>query len=381
VVARVEHGRDDAQGSANCELSRSEPVVSSIVVPQPYYIPPHAHVFAYQIQTLSRRAAKIYEESFSPGEVAPHDKDSVSLLLALRNSGDSTARPNQSTHGGNGNGPGGSGSGSRDNTPMQPPQSLPPRNAFPGITSGAGHFVNGLSMHQSPASTGSNSAEDDHSQRLLDHWLNANHSLAVGSINGQAPPLDPAGLGYLPMPGLPGLGAGLPVSTPGFGYGGGGFASVGAATGGGGGGGGGWGPDTFVGLPGVPAPTPTGMDYFGQPPGPFGVGTVPTPSHAATTHTPTGAGHGVPPGTQTLTQAQAQAQGQFGAQGLEGAFAGTGVVSGGVEGENSDEYWNALIDGESTWAWSQSRLARLASLAGFDSAGDSFRRASGDGWS
>ena len=37
---------------------------------------------------------------------------------------------------------------------------------------------------------------------------------------------------------------------------------------------------------------------------------------------------------------------QFGASGLEGAFTGEGVVDGQIEGENSDEYWNALIDGE-----------------------------------
>ncbi len=34
----------------------------------------------------------------------------------------------------------------------------------------------------------------------LDHWLNANTSLAVGSLNGVAPQLDSSGLGYLSLP-------------------------------------------------------------------------------------------------------------------------------------------------------------------------------------
>jgi hypothetical protein len=48
-----------------------------------------------QIQTLSRRAGQIYENSFAPGELATQDRDSVSLLLGLR--GD--AAPDASTIG------------------------------------------------------------------------------------------------------------------------------------------------------------------------------------------------------------------------------------------------------------------------------------------
>lgn len=37
-----------------------------------------------QIQTLSRRAAQIYEASFAPGELTEHERDSVNLLLSLQ---------------------------------------------------------------------------------------------------------------------------------------------------------------------------------------------------------------------------------------------------------------------------------------------------------
>jgi hypothetical protein len=149
--------------------------------------------------------------------------------------------------------------------------------------------VNSMTVTQSPASTGSH--EDDHSQRLLDHWLNANHSLAVGSINGQAPPLDPAGLGYLPMPPLP---QGLSEQ---FSFG------------------------NFT-----PAPVP-GMQPWSDPSLPQMHSGVPVPNPAPDTF-----GFGGPQ--------------QFGSTGLEGALSGTGVVAPSVEGENSDDYWNALIDGE-----------------------------------
>jgi hypothetical protein len=54
---------------------------------------------------------------------------------------------------------------------------------------------------------------------------------------------------------------------------------------------------------------------------------------------------------QTLNQMQGQGQVQFGTLGADNglAFGATGVMvaEGGGGGENSDEYWNALIDGMS----------------------------------
>jgi hypothetical protein len=66
-----------------------------------------------------------------------------------------------------------------------------------------------------------------------------------------------------------------------------------------------------------------------------------------------GAGAGewsIPPAPASTTTPM---QGAFGASGLESVALGSGMigVAEGVGQENSDEYWNALIDGESKILW------------------------------
>lgn len=126
----------------------------------------------HQILTLSRRAAQIYESSFPPGEVHPNDKDSVALLLALRQSGAS-----DSNNPGSWNASGESSTHSasypkgvqvRDEPPVPTangtstsPNTATGRNigkGWIGMIGGAHGAV------PSPASSGGH--EDDHSQRL-----------------------------------------------------------------------------------------------------------------------------------------------------------------------------------------------------------------------
>ncbi|KAK1920862.1 fungal-specific transcription factor domain-containing protein [Papiliotrema laurentii] len=230
------------------------------------------------IHTLSRRAAQIYEDSLGPNEHNPHEKDSASLLLALRQSGDASA------------------SGELGGRPHMTGMN----KGWMSLANPLGHVLPmnvGSGVHQSPAS--SIGQEDDHSQRLLDNWLNANTSLAVGtSMSGIAPPVDPAGLGYAPYSALgstsgPSLNP-VPFSvvapSPAVGH----MTMNPASTNMN------WNDELGGGLSGAPANSEFGMSFNSAQP-----------------------------------------------VGLDGMTLGHGTVgpNGTIEGENSDEYWNALIDG------------------------------------
>ncbi|OWZ26228.1 hypothetical protein C361_07060 [Cryptococcus neoformans Tu259-1] len=237
------------------------------------------------IQTLSRRAAKIFEDSFGPGEPAAHDKDSAALLLALRQSNDSSTHSNAYPKGvqpEDAPTPGGPGL-------MQHRMMLPPRawGPPPGVTFAPVHHGG---INQSPASTGSH--EDDHSQKLLDHWINANTSLAVGgsSTGGALPVLDTSGIGYLPLPTM--SGAMTPMGLPG----GPGFTSNPA----------------FAGYGGQAIMEDDGNNFMGH--------------HS----------------TSEFTYPN-----QFGMLAVEGTGVDVGNGRTGHDSgvENSDEYWNTLIDG------------------------------------
>ncbi|BEJ11219.1 hypothetical protein CspHIS471_0106410 [Cutaneotrichosporon sp. HIS471] len=201
------------------------------------------------VHTLSRRAAQIFEDTMAPGELNAQDKDSVTLLLALRQGelmepGFGTPVPTPSP---------GPGPGRR-----QPPPTPWPRFAPPNAI-------------QSPSAH-----EEDHSQRLLDQWLSANASLAGGGIGGPALAVEPPGVNYL-MAGL------------------GGMALV---------------PASFPATPNLNAPTPVPMGGFVWP-------------HA----------------DETLASAPSvESSFAFPPAGLDGTALGD-------PGENSDEYWNTLIDG------------------------------------
>ncbi|EIW69211.1 hypothetical protein TREMEDRAFT_31258 [Tremella mesenterica DSM 1558] len=225
------------------------------------------------ILTLSRRAAKLYEESFPPGELNPQDSDSVALLLALRQSGDAptqTLPTDSSLH--------------QSSDPRVPPPSDPRRLPEKGrswmtLNSTSQLPLTSMGPHpisQSPSS--STGPEDDHSQRLLDHWLHNNSALPISMAN---PPMGFETGGYMPMPALA-LGMGMTSLSGGY-------------------------QDTSFGYSGW-----TGMGT----PGPTNMGT---------------------PITQQMDYA------------YSGRMEGTPVMDGnmplGEEG-NSDEYWNALIDGE-----------------------------------
>ncbi|KAK4688108.1 hypothetical protein P7C73_g1993, partial [Tremellales sp. Uapishka_1] len=109
------------------------------------------------IHTLSRRAAQLFEYSLSPAELNATDKDNVGLLLALRQSGGSGIPPPP--------------------PPLQTPQSGG-NWAKPTSTNAPNQPFQWSGAMQSPTSSGH---EDDHSQRLLDHWLNSNSALTIGS--------------------------------------------------------------------------------------------------------------------------------------------------------------------------------------------------------
>ncbi|KLT39360.1 hypothetical protein CC85DRAFT_265546 [Cutaneotrichosporon oleaginosum] len=221
------------------------------------------------IHTLSRRAAQIFEDTMAPGELNAQDKDSVSLLLALRQGelmepGFGTPVPTPSAT--PGPGPAGAGAGRR------PPPPTPWARFAANI--------------QSPASSGH---EEDHSQRLLDQWLSANASLAGGGIGGPALAVEPpsSGVGYL-MAGLGGM-----------------------------------------------APVPAS---FGPGPG--------TPGSFSASQTPVQLGGFVWPqhGDDALNAPSVDSSFAFPvpATGLDGTVLGVGGEAG---VENSDEYWNTLIDG------------------------------------
>ncbi|CAD6584262.1 MAG: hypothetical protein TREMPRED_003783, partial [Tremellales sp. Tagirdzhanova-0007] len=152
------------------------------------------------VHTLSRRAVQIYENSFGPDELDAQDKDSVALLLALRQSGDPS---NHAT------------AYSRDPPPQADssiPKPLKPSRSWINSISGMGAETE-RGIGQSPESSGGH--ENDQSQRLLDHWLNANTSLAIGSVNGIAPS-DISGPSYLPQSTpIPNFGAWqIPTTVP-----------------------------------------------------------------------------------------------------------------------------------------------------------------------
>lgn len=251
------------------------------------------------IHTLSRRAAQIFEDTMAPGELNAQDKDSVSLLLTLRQG----EVPGTSTYTGS---PAHMDAG----TPRMAASSSMPRPfahpSQPG-TSWQKYMYSqppGASgMMQSPASSGGH--EEDHSQRLLDHWLSANSNLAVGAMP-TGPIMDPTmggGAGYMPMPMGPLSVTPMP-STPGFG-----------------------------------APTPGPMS---APAGAGGSGLGSSFMWGASGDDTLGAAaHHNSVGDTTFSFPPSA--------GLDGTVLGVGSVGmgGGADGsgENSDEYWNTLIDG------------------------------------
>ncbi|WVR04131.1 hypothetical protein IAU60_001130 [Kwoniella sp. DSM 27419] len=284
------------------------------------------------IQTLSRRAAQIFEDSFGPGELNTHDKDSVALLLALRQSNDSSTQSNAYPRG----------------VPPQDDAPTPGPSGFAGVSgirtlhaparSWSAHGMTGAQfapvhhggITQSPASTGSH--EDDHSQKLLDHWFTANTSMAVG----QMPSMD-----ILNGGGVMGMGysnVSLPtMTTPG--------ATPSGLNG-----------NLALGPgPGLaPTPTPGSISYTGQSYMDDGVG---TPSFSASGHgASTGVGAGgvsgiLPPGEFgypnqfSLMGGVESALSAAGGNGNFGAMGGIGGMSLEASNESSDEYWNTLIDG------------------------------------
>lgn len=128
----------------------------------------------------------------------------------------------------------------------------------------------------------------------LDHWINANTSLAVGgpSSGGPLPVLDASGMGYLPLPAMSG------AMTP-------------------------------MGLTGGPGltPNPAFAGYGGQP-------IMEESGNNFMGHHSTG---------------EFTYPNQFGMLAVEGTGAGVGSGRAGLNSgvENSDEYWNTLIDGRS----------------------------------
>ncbi|GMK54408.1 hypothetical protein CspeluHIS016_0109940 [Cutaneotrichosporon spelunceum] len=209
------------------------------------------------VHTLSRRAAQIFEDTMAPGELNAQDKDSVSLLLALRQGelmepGFGTPVPTPAAT----PGPGHVGPSRRPLPPSHWARFAPPNT----MQSPSGH-------------------EEDHSQRLLDQWLSANASLAGGGIGGPALAVEPQtlGVGHL-MTGLGGM-ALVPASFP----------------------------DT----PNLSAQTPMPLGGFGW-----------------------------PQADEMLTSAPSvESSFAFPPSGIDGTVLGEAGV------ENSDEYWNTLIDG------------------------------------
>ncbi|WVF67048.1 hypothetical protein IAT40_001791 [Kwoniella sp. CBS 6097] len=268
------------------------------------------------IQTLSRRAAQIFEDSFGPGELGAHDKDSVGLLLALRQSNDSSTQSNAYPRGvppqDDAPTPGPSGP-----TVISSVRSMQPPRAWGHV--GSGGLSGGVQftpMHhggitQSPASTGSH--EDDHSQKLLDHWFTANTSMAVGAMSGQMPAAMDAlngGIGYVPLPTMS-----TPTTTPGPGPGPGPGLNNNMSLGSG---------------PGL-APTPT--------PGPI--------NYSQGFIDDSGASFSIPPGEFGYPNQFSLMGGVEGAvmAGNMGGMTNVGGMSLEPGTESSDEYWNTLIDG------------------------------------
>ncbi|WVN87249.1 uncharacterized protein L203_102426 [Cryptococcus depauperatus CBS 7841] len=146
------------------------------------------------IQTLSRRAAKIFEDSFCPDDVSAHE-NSAALLLALRQSNDLQTQLNAYPKGHQPEeAPTPGGLILQNKMMLHPRTRIPPSGACTALAS-----IHHGGITQSPASTGSH--EDDHSQKLLDHWINANTSLAVGGPFSCVPlsSVGTTGMSYLPL--------------------------------------------------------------------------------------------------------------------------------------------------------------------------------------
>jgi len=127
--------------------------------------------------------------------VHPNDKDSVALLLALRQSGSDASNPGSW----NASGESSTHSASYPKGVQVKDDPIPAGTVGRNIGKGWVGMVGGHGAIVSPASSGGQ--EDDHSQRLyvkvtlcildlayirLDHWLSANASMAVGSLTGPA---------------------------------------------------------------------------------------------------------------------------------------------------------------------------------------------------
>lgn len=254
------------------------------------------------IHTLSRRAAQIFEDTMGPGELNAQDKDSVALLLGLRQGEDATmsAAPTPSgSHGPSGSGQGqGQGQGGHMRRPTQSwTKYIPPYTT----------------VQPSPAS----SEGEDHPQRLLDQWLSQNSmdvpfspSIGFGFPSLPTPAMKP----MTPMPFTPGpsfqhQGVGGP-QTPiggGFVWGTGAPGSGSGGQGGGMGGGGGGG----------------GMGGSGG-----------------------GGGGGMGGGQGGMGGGGGMGDEQMSHElptGLDGTVLGVGTVN--SEARENDEYWNTLIDG------------------------------------
>lgn len=252
------------------------------------------------IHTLSRRAAQIYEDTMAPGELNAQDKDSVALLLALRQQGENyansfsaeaaaaagtapTPRPTTATG---------------TATPRAPPVASWARYMNPQHA-GLSGFMPGV--QPSPASSAEH--EEDHSQRLLDNWLSNNATLSVGIGSGAAN-LD-TGLGYAPGSSYNfGMGAQTPAGaqmTPG------GFGP----------------PPPTPGFASTPNLSSLGFMGWG------GVGGTPTDDPMSTSSTTLDTSVIFPPSA-----------------GLDGSVLGVANLTTGGDAtqESSDEYWDKLID-------------------------------------
>lgn len=196
-------------------------------------------------------------------------------------------------------------------------------------------------VHQSPAS--SIGQEDDHSQRLsvhppslmlmsrLDHWLSNNTSLSMGSMNGFAPPLESMNFGFTPGPSMPNPGPSLN-------------------------------PVPFTG--GFPA-TPAGMAMN------------PNSWNDDMTSVPNGGPTSVNTDFNTMQGLNSIGSGMDGmSMGMSTGSMGNVTNISGTEGENSDEYWNALIDGTYIGRLS----ARLSSLTERHTRYDGGRIGFGPNW-
>ncbi|ORX36464.1 fungal-specific transcription factor domain-domain-containing protein [Kockovaella imperatae] len=133
------------------------------------------------ILTLSRRAAQIYEKSFGPDEGRNPEDDSAAMLLALSQPSD---MPDELQS---------KGTSATTNQEKTSLGALPPQRVSSVPTAITALPINPSPIQISP--TTHSMGEDDHSQRLFDHWLNANSTLAFGSLNESVPIFDDSAMG------------------------------------------------------------------------------------------------------------------------------------------------------------------------------------------